>query len=83
MTKKDLVNMIPVIIFILTIFTGMSAFIIRSYSNRMDFISEDLKMFKNHVHSNFVRYEQYNKDGIELSARINSLSNRLYNEASK
>ena len=78
MTKKDMTTVIPIIIFICSIFTAMISFMVKGYSNRINSISNDLKEFKSLSYSQFVRYEQYNKDTDDLSNRITQLGNKVF-----
>ena len=78
MTKKDLTILIPVVIFICSIFSALFSFIARGYSTRLTTLSESLRDLRKDSYSQFVRYEQYNKDSDELNNRINNLDKKLF-----
>ena len=78
MTKKDLTTLIPVVIFICSIFAALFSFIAKGYSTRLTNLSDAIRDLRRDSYSEFVRYGQYNKGTEDMNTRINQLDKRIF-----
>ena len=76
MTRRDINTLVPVVIFICSLFGALFSYIIKGHSNRISDMTSDIRSHKQEAYSQFDRYEQYNKEMDELSNRVNQLDQR-------